>query len=181
MGKTYEEITDKIAAWVEEQQLFFVSTAPLSGDGLINCSPKGLDSFRILDPHTVAYADYHGSGIETAAHLQENGRIVIMLCAFKGSPNIVRFYGTGKYHPLNSAGFEALKSNYNEAKILRGIVEVSVTRISDSCGYGVPKFDYVGQRDTLSKSAHTKGTDGLKKSRERNAESLDGLPGFRAD
>ena len=102
-----------------------------------------------------------------------------MFCALKGPPNIVRFYGSGVYHPRSSSSFEKLSSKFDSPEILRGIVEVAVTRISDSCGYGVPKFDYVGQRETLGKSAAKKGTEGLRASRQRNAESLDGLPGFQ--
>ena len=95
MGKEYQEIDERIPRWIERQRLFFVSTAPLAGDGRINCSPKGLDSLRVLGPRQLAYVDIGGSGIETVAHLKENGRIVIMMCAFDGPPKIFRFYGQG--------------------------------------------------------------------------------------
>ena len=97
MGDVFQSIDQDLSNWIGDQKLFFVSTAPLSSNGHINSSPKGLDSFRVVDPMTVAYADYNGSGIETAAHLKENGRILIMMCAFTGPPRIVRLHGNGEY------------------------------------------------------------------------------------
>src|ERR1700694_5206763 len=94
MGRVLEEITPEIAAFVEAQHVFFVATAP-TGDGHVNCSPKGLDTFTVVDAHQVAYLDLTGSGIETAAHLRQNGRITLMFCSFDGKPNIVRLYGRG--------------------------------------------------------------------------------------
>jgi hypothetical protein len=179
MGITFEKIEKELANWINQRELFFVATAPLAGEGLINCSPKGLNTFRILDPVTVAYADLTGSGIETVAHLQENGRITFMFCAFDGPPKIVRLYGSGKFHGLESEGFSRLKDQFGEQIGIRGIIEVSLTRISDSCGYGVPKFEYVGQRDTLTKSSMNKGEQGLADYRkEKNSYSLDGLTGI---
>lgn len=179
MGKTYDSITGPLAAWIGEQHLFFVATAPLAADGLINNSPKGLDSFAILGPRSVAYADLNGSGIETAAHLRENGRIVLMFCALAGPPLIVRLHGTGTYHLTGSAEFERLVTHFPGLEHLRGIVAVSLTRISDSCGYGVPKYHYAGQREALAKWANKHGTDGLADYRaQKNRFSLDGLPGI---
>ena len=178
MGKIFEQIDDELASWIRDREMFFVATAPLDGHGLINCSPKGLDSFRILNSTTVAYSDFNGSGIETAAHLKENGRIVFLSCAFNG-PRLVRLHGTGKYHELGTQDFDRLQSGFEIGVGIRGIVEVSLSRISDSCGYGVPKFEFVGQRDALVKYCDQKGEDGLADyRREKNLTSIEGLPGF---
>ena len=149
MGKVYEEIGSDLETWLLKQPMFFVSTAPLASDGLINCSPKGLDSFRILGPKKVGYLDLHGSGIETVAHLRENGRIVLMFAAMNGPPNIVRLHGVGKAHDLHSARFKELLPEFAPLSHPRSIIEVDLVRIADSCGYGVPKFEFMEQRATL--------------------------------
>ena len=113
MGKSYDGITPELTQWIERQHMFFVATAPLASDGLINCSPKGMDTFRILTPREVAYVDLTGSGIETVAHCGENGRIVFMFCAFEGSPQIVRLHGTAEVHALGSPQYEALSSVFH--------------------------------------------------------------------
>ncbi len=180
MGKVFPTIDQRWRDWIAEQQLFFVSTAPLSGDGLINCSPKGLDSFRVLDDHTVAYLDLAGSGVETIAHLRENGRISIMFCAFAGPPKILRLYGQGTVHEKGSAGYEALRSHFPHFKGERSIIKIDVHRIQDSCGYAVPEYEFKGQRDILLKWVDNKGEEGVEAYiQERNQESLDGLPGVR--
>lgn len=180
MGKIYESIDESLASWIERQKVFFVSTAPLAAAGRINCSPKGLDAFRILSPHQVAYADLNGSGIETAAHLRENGRILIMFCAFEGPPNIVRLHGTGRYHESGSDRHEALKAQF-DIDGLRGIVEIDVTRISDSCGYGVPKYDFVEQRSALEKWSGKKSPAEIADYQaNNNQQSIDGLPGLQS-
>ena len=177
MGLTYPAIDDKMRAWVARQKMFFVSTAPLSGDGLLNCSPKGMDSFRILDDHTVGYLDLTGSGIETVAHLRENGRIVIMFCAFEGPPNIVRFYGTGSVHPKGTSGYDELLPHFEELAGARSIIKVDVSRIGDSCGYSVPLYDHVADRDVLTKWAENKKEKGVVAyQKENNQTSLDDLP-----
>jgi hypothetical protein len=179
MGKIYETIDEPLSDWIREREMFFVSTAPLASDGLVNCSPKGLDTFRIIDPVTVAYADLIGSGIETAAHLQENGRIVVLFCAFSGPPKIVRLHGTGKFLGQNTHGFENLQAHFGELRGVRGLIEISVTRISDSCGYGVPKFEYLGQREPLTQWAIQKSDEELADYvRQNNRQSIEGLPGI---
>jgi Pyridoxamine 5'-phosphate oxidase len=180
MGKVLESIDDKLAGWLMRQPVFFVATAPLAEDGLVNCSPKGLvGSFVVLDGHTVAYLDLTGSGIETVAHLRENGRIVLMFCAFDGRPNIVRLQGNGRVVVHGDGEFEALVARFPEHPGIRSVIVVDVTRIADSCGYAVPLMDYVGDRDVLDAFAAKKGPDGLATYRgERNAMSLDGLPGL---
>lgn len=179
MGKIYEKIDDRWTAWIEKQKMFFVSTAPLSADGLVNCSPKGLDSFRILDGHTVAYIDLIGSGVETIAHLQENQRITIMFCAFDGPPKILRLYGKGEVCLKDSPAFNELKSLFPEYINARSIIKVKVEKIIDACGYAVPRYDFVEDRNVLTDWADRKGKVELANYvKERNAESLDGLKGL---
>ena len=177
MGKLYAEITSEIAAWVRAQPMFFVATAPLDPSGHVNCSPKGLDSLRVLDSRTVAYADLTGSGAETVAHLRENGRIVLMFCAFQGPPKIVRFHGTGDVIAPTSGEWAALSSQLPAHPSLRAIIRIKVDRVSDSCGYGVPEMDFVGNRDVIDRWVETKGVANLPAyRREKNARSIDGLP-----
>jgi hypothetical protein len=168
-----------------------VGSAPLTGDGHVNVSPKGPGgTLRVLDERTVAYLDVIGSGAETIAHLRENGRIVVMFCAFEGPPRIVRLHGTGevvlpgdpRYEPLiDEAAFE--EATVPEAR--RAIVVVDVTRIGSSCGYGVPLMDYAGERPhtdaSTRKRLRTKGPDAvLDYQQEHNLESIDGLPAVPA-
>ena len=162
--------------------MFFVATAPLSGDGLVNCSPKGMDSFRILGPTTVAYLDLTGSGVETIAHLKENGRICVMFCAFDGGPKIMRFHGQGAVHELGSAEYEKLAPQFEEIAGARAIIVVDVKRISDSCGWGVPLYDYKEDRQTLRLASEKEGPDGMSAYREKNnRQSLDGLVGYESN
>jgi hypothetical protein len=179
MGKSYDGITPELSDWIERQRMFFVATAPLAGDGLINCSPKGMDTFRILGPRDVAYMDLTGSGIETIAHARENGRIVFMFCAFEGPPKIVRLHGTSEVLLADSPEFQAVASRLPAYLAQRAIIRARLTLISDSCGYGVPRYEYAGDRDTLVRWSASKGPEGLRRyRREKNARSLDGLPGL---
>ncbi len=179
MGKIFEQINDEMAAWIRQQQIFFVATAPLAPDGHLNCSPKGGDSFRIIDPLTVAYQDLTGSGVETIAHLRENRRIVLMFCSFEGAPKIVRLHGEGEVVIPSHPDFPSLAALFPQNPGVRSIIRVGVTRVSDSCGFAVPFFDYRGDRDSLDKWAEAKGAAKLKEYRkERNARSIDGLPAF---
>jgi hypothetical protein len=179
MGKVFDGISKALAEWIGGQRLFFVATAPLAGDGLINCSPKGMDSFRILGPTEVAYLDLTGSGVETIAHSRENGRIVFMFCAFEGPPKIVRLHGVAEALPAGSPQYELLHPLFPGYPGCRAIIRARLTRVSDSCGYAVPRFDYVADRDTLARWSEAKGPDGLEEYRhEKNATSLDGLPGL---
>jgi hypothetical protein len=180
MADLLDAIDDDLAAWLEAQPLFFVATAPRSDDGLVNLSPKGLaGTFSVIDSHTVAYLDLTGSGVETIAHLRENGRIVLMFCAFDGRPNIVRFHGRGRVVLPGTEEFGALLGRFSEHPGVRSIIVVDVTRASTSCGYGVPTMTFSEDRQILDPSASKKGPDGLAAyRRERNAVSLDGLPGY---
>lgn len=182
MATVHPEITDRIASFVLAQPLFFVGTAPLAADGHVNVAPKGMaGTFAVLDPHRVAYLDYTGSGAETAAHLRENGRIVLMFCAFEGPPNIVRFHGTGRYVEAGTPGFDALRPEFSKAETAgqRGAVVVDVTRVSDSCGFSVPRMTLVEDRDLLDRWAARRSPEQLTDYRRRkNARSIDGLPGI---
>ena len=179
MGKIYEQIDARLETFIRNQKMFFVGTAPLSAEGMVNVSPKGLDSFAILDPHTVAYLDLSGSGIETIAHLRENGRIVIMFCAFEGPPNIVRLHGTGEAIMPDDPAFAALAARFPSYPGTRSIIRVHCTRISDSCGFGVPRYELAGQRSQLTDWAERKGPEGMRDYRQKNnAHSIDGLPGL---
>jgi hypothetical protein len=180
VGKTYPEITDELSAWMRSQHVFFVATAPSGDGGHVNCSPKGSDSFRVLGPTTVAYVDQTGSGVETIAHLRQNGRIVVMFCAFEGGPKIVRVHGRGEVVRPGDDGFAQLLSRFGMRELgVRSIIKVEATRISDSCGYGVPVMTFDHERDTMAKWADKKGPEGVAQYwRDKNASSLDGLPGL---
>jgi hypothetical protein len=183
MAKVYDGIDAKLTSFIEAQPLFFVGTAPLAGDGLINVSPKGTrGTFKVLDAHTFTYLDLTGSGIETVAHLRENGRICVMFCAFEGGPNIVRLHGTGRVVLRDDPGFDAGIAVFGAAGAARrpqarAVIVVDVARVSDSCGYAVPKMALVEERDVLDSWARTRGPEKLVEYRAtRNATSLDGLP-----
>ena len=177
MSKIREYIDAELAAWIRQQHIFFVATAPLSHEGHVNCSPKGGDSFRVLGPMEAAYQDYTGSGAETAAHLRENGRIVVMFCAFDGKPNVVRLHGQGKVITPTDSRFEELSLQFPANPGTRALVHIQVARVSTSCGYAVPTFDYHADRDILDKWATAKGEEGLREYRAaKNALSIDGIP-----
>jgi hypothetical protein len=187
MGKVFEGIDDHLRDWIARQTLFFVATAPLAGDGHVNASPKGpIGTLRVLDAHTIAYLDYVGSGAETIAHLRENGRIVVMLCAFEGPPRIVRLHGTGEVLTPDDARFDAVYATASfeqpaAAEARRAIVLVELNRIADSCGYGVPLLSFEGTRPHMeawaAKKLRTGGADALLEyQRENNSDSIDGLP-----
>ena len=179
MAKTFDGIDDDLAGFIARQHVFFVATAPLDADGHVNCSPKGLDTFAVLDPSTVAYLDLTGSGVETIAHLRENGRIVVMFCAFDGPPRIVRLHGRGEVVDAGHPEFATLRSRFPEYEGARSVIRVRVSRVSDSCGYGVPRLDYAGERTQLQAWARAKGPDGIVEYRaEKNVESIDRLPGL---
>jgi Pyridoxamine 5'-phosphate oxidase len=185
MATVFDGIDERMAGWIEAQPVFFVATAPLSGEGLINLSPKGtMGTFRVVDSRTFAYLDITGSGVETIAHLRENGRICVMLCAFDGRPNIVRLHGRGRSVPLGDPGFEQALAGFGAAgeerrRYLRGVIVVDVARVADSCGYAVPKMDLVAERDTLDAVWRARDDERISTyHQERNAESLDRLPGL---
>lgn len=180
MAKVFGRIDDELAAWLTAQPMFVVATAPMAGDGLINASPKGgSGTFAVLGPTTVAYLDLTGSGVETVAHLRENGRIVLMFMAFEGRPQIVRLHGRGRVVVPDDAEFVDLVQRFPRNPGTRSVIVIDVDRIADSCGYAVPQMDYIADRNVLDLWSEKKGPDGLVAYRaERNAVSLDGLPGL---
>lgn len=190
MAKVYDAIDETQREWIARQALFFVGTAPLDSEGHVNVSPKGpIGTLSVLDDHTVAYLDMVGSGAETVAHVRENGRIVVMLCAFEGPPRILRLHGRGEVVPADDprfaelferAGFDA-PHEVEEAR--RAIVLVHITRIADSCGYGVPLMSYEGERPHMEAWAEKKMRTGSGEAieayvAEKNTASIDGLPAF---
>lgn len=179
MAQAQDVIGVEMAAFIRRQHVFFVATAPLKGDGLINLSPKGLDTFEVLDDRTVAYLDLTGSGIETVAHVKENGRIVVMFCAFEGAPKIVRLYGRGEVLEAGTAAFEGLVGRFEARPGVRGIIRIHVQRTATSCGYGVPLMEYIGDRTVLEEWAVKKGEEGVRAYQaKKNRESLEGLTGL---
>jgi hypothetical protein len=180
MGKVYEQLDESLIRFIRRQHVFFVGTAPTSLDGLLNLSPKGLDTFRILGPKTVAYLDLVGSGIETVAHLRQNGRLTLMFCAFEGKPLIVRLYGLGRAVEPGDEGWDDLVRNFPPIAGTRSVIVMEVERIADSCGWAVPLYEYKGERDQLTAYAETKGRDALERYKaEKNRKSVDGLDGLR--
>ena len=178
MGRTYDALDDGLTAFLRAQRMFFVATAPSNG-GHVNLSPKGLDTFAVLDSQTVAYLDLTGSGIETVAHLRENGRITMLFCAFEGPPRLVRLYGKGGVAPIGTPEFATLAARFPSYPNARTVISVALDRIADSCGYGVPRYRYEGERSQLLDWADRKGPDGVEAYRaEHNAQSIDGLPGL---
>ncbi len=178
--KLYERITDDLQEFIEAQHMFFVATAPLSADGHVNLSPKGLDSLRVIDDRTVTYLDHIGSGAETIAHVRENARITLMFCAFTGAPKIVRLHGHARiFEPIDDT-FAEMRGLFPQAAGVRAIVKVAVERVSGSCGFGVPLFRHEGDRRQLLDWADRKGEqDLLHYQREKNHVSIDGLPALR--
>lgn len=181
MGRTFSELAESHVAFITRQKMFFVGSAPLTGDGHVNLSPKGLDTFRILSPSRVMYADFTGSGVETIAHLRENGRMTIMFCAFDGPPNILRLYGRGRVVEPQDAEFAELASKLSGLPPMRAIIVLDVSRVSDSCGFGVPLYEFKGDREQMAAWCDRKGDEGIRTyQREKNARSIDGLPGLRS-
>src|SRR4051812_30678361 len=183
MSKVFDEIDEKLAAWIGRQRMFFVGTAPSGADGHVNVSPKGpIESLRILDPHTVAYLDVIGSGAETVAHLRDNGRIVVMLCSFEGPPRIVRLHGRGEVLAPDAIEFDGPAP---PPATERAVIRIEVERIADSCGYGVPGMRFEGHRPQYAAWAETKVRNGGERALDEymarhNERSIDGLPAVDA-
>ncbi len=177
MGTAFEQINEPMQAFIERQHLFFVATAPSEG-GRVNMSPKGYDSFRILGPNQVCYLDLTGSGAETIAHVQDNGRITFMFCAFEGKPNIVRLYGTGRVVTRRDAEFDELNASFDDNPGARSIIVADIDRTSNSCGYSVPFMDFVEERTRLNDYWSEKSADDMDAYwAKKNAHSIDGLAG----
>lgn len=178
MAKTLDSIDARLGEFIRKQRIFFTASAAV--EGRVNVSPKDGASLRILTDLRVAYLDQTGSGNETAAHVRANGRLTLMFCAFEGAPMILRLYGMARAAPRRSGEYsELLHSAFGgvEPPGARQIVVLEVDRVQTSCGYGVPLFDYVGERDTLLRWAQSKGESGLEEYRhQKNEFSIDGFP-----
>ena len=183
MGKVHEQIDPRLRSFVESQQVFFVASAPAGPDGHVNVSPKGLvDTFRVVDEHTVAYLDLTASGAETIAHLRENGRICVMFCSFDRSPNVVRLHGKGRVVGLYDDEYAVWARLFPANPAARAVVVVDVDRVSSSCGYALPLLEPAGERDLLTPNMERRGPEGVVAyRREKNRVSIDGLPAFDDD
>jgi Pyridoxamine 5'-phosphate oxidase len=179
MARTHDTLDENLRGWVAAQHLFFVGSAPSGGDGHVNLSPKGYDTFRILDDTTVAYLDLTGSGVETIAHLRDNGRLTIMFCAFEGPPRILRLFGQGDVVLPGDLDFDELRAGFGDVPGVRSIIRCRLERIQSSCGYSVPFMAYESERETLLEWADRKSPEELGEYHaEKNAESIDGLAGL---
>ena len=193
MPNFHPSITPELQEFISRQQMFFTATAPLSGDGRVNLSPKGMDTFRVLSDREVAYLDFTGSGNETAAHILENGRITIMFCSYQGKPLILRLYGKGEsIYPLNNGNGALTQGSHSWNELaqlfepmplgVRQIVVAQIETVQTSCGFGVPLYEFKGHRDLITAWAQKKGIEGLREYQlKKNVVSIDGLPtGLRA-
>lgn len=177
MGKLHQSITSTHQEFIENQHIFFVATAPLSEEGRVNLSPKGLSCFRVLSQNKVAYMDLISSGNETSAHTLENGRITIMFCSYEGPPNIMRLYGKGFAVLPGMDDWEIYAPHFKIYPSTRQIIVADIDLVQTSCGFGVPLFDYKGERDIHFEWAEKKGEEGLREYvLEKNLKSLDGMP-----
>ncbi len=179
MGRKYETLADSVVAFIEEQPMFFVATAPMKEDGHVNVSPKGADSLRVINSTTIIYADLAGSAAETIAHLRDNGRITMMWCSFGAKPRILRVFGRGEHLLPSHPEFAGLAGLFPEYKALRSIIRLRTGRIADSCGFGVPEMSFVGHRSKLAEWADRKSPAALQEyMQDNNTVSIDGLPAW---
>ena len=180
MSKTYKQLDGRLQKFICAQKMFFVGSAPRSDDGFINISPKGFDSFRILNPKTVAYLDYTGSGIEAIANIKENGRLVIVFCSFDEKPLILRLYGRATVIEKSDVEWRTLQPLFPDVPAARAIIKLPIQRITDSCGWGVPFYQYKGLRDQYPKYIEKVGRRGLRQAQlKSNMASINGLPGLK--
>ncbi len=177
MAKIFDELTGELREWIGKQKMFFVATAPLAADGHVNCSPKGTDSFRVLGPKQVAYLDFTGSGAETIAHIRENGRIVFLFCAFEGGPKILRLHGNARFITPDSEEWDSYSGRFPQYAGVRSVIVADITRMCDSCGFAVPKYEFVEQRKILEDWSNKVGPEGvIEYQQKKNLHSIDGLP-----
>jgi hypothetical protein len=178
MGTVHRELSDSLRQWIGRQHVFFVASAPLADDGHVNVSPKGMaGTLQILDSTTVAYLDLTGSGIETVAHVNENGRLTLMWCAFEGPPRIVRMQGRGEVVLEGDPRWDALMAGFGEHRGVRSVIVLQADRISDSCGYSVPLMTYEADRTRLAEWASNRTDAELQQYWvDKNSTSIDGLP-----
>ncbi len=175
MGQRFDTLTEKHIEFMARQKMFFVGTA--GPEGRVNISPKAFETFRVVDERRVIWLNLSGSGNETAAHVQQAGRMTIMFCAFEGSPVILRLYGTARViHPTDSEWATTVNS-FGDHPAPRQAFVLDIDLVQKSCGFTVPFMEFQGDRDTLHKWAATKEPDGIEAYwREKNTVSLDGAP-----
>lgn len=179
MAQIYSELNESIIAFIKAQPLFFMASAPLAADGHVNVSPKGYKCLHIVDTKNLLFLDYGGSGIETHSHVLENGRITLMFSAFSGKSNIVRLYGKGQVCAFDSPDFTQKLTLFDGFERARAIMSIKLHRVSESCGYAVPFFNYQGERDQLHRAhAHRSLSDWQERFYQTNSRSIDGLPGL---
>jgi hypothetical protein len=179
MAKVFDSIDEALASWITAQPVWFVATAPLAPDGRVNVSPRGHSTLSILGPHRVGWVDYTGSGVETIAHLRENGRICLMFASFDRRPRIVRLHGRGTVALPGDPAYDEVVARHPPHPGTRAVIIVDVKRVSDSCGYGMPVMELAGERDLLRLTAEKKGPEGMASYRAmNNTTSIDGLPGL---
>ena len=183
MGQVYDEITPRLQVFIAAQHLFFVASAPDGPDGHVNLSPKGIDGMlRVIDERTVAYLDITASGAETIAHLRQNGRVTLMFCSFDRTPKILRLYGRGRFVGRADPEFATWAPLFPDTVTARAVIVVDVTRVADSCGYGVPLMEFTAEREMLVPYQERRGEAGLAAYRvAKNRVSIDGLPAYDAD
>ncbi len=175
MAKFYSELDESLRKFIEEQKIFFTATAPI--EGRINLSPKGMDTFRCIDTRTVAYLNLTGSGNETAAHLNENGRMTIMFCSFSEQPLILRLYGHGKVISPRHQEWDNFYELFDSLPGARQIIVLDINSVQTSCGYAVPLYELKSERKTLVQWAKKKGENGIIEYwKNKNEKSIDGLP-----
>lgn len=174
MGKKLEIITEELQKFIEQQKIFFVGTAANKGN--VNVSPKGMDSFRVINSNKISWLNLTGSGNETAAHLLKNNRMTIMFCAFDGKPLILRLYGTAKiYHPRDQQYHEFIEL-FPKTPGARQIIEMEVDLVQTSCGFAVPYMDYKEDRSILKDWAQKQGDKKIEEYwKEKNTKSIDGF------
>ncbi|MBL1431638.1 pyridoxamine 5'-phosphate oxidase family protein [Oceanicaulis sp. AH-315-P02] len=183
MAKLYDELDAKLIEFINKQKVFFVASAPLSGDGHVNISPKGYDSLVVVNSTSVAWLDMGGSGIETMAHVRENARMTLMFCAFDGPASILRLYGKADVVQFDDPDFEHWLEKFPAFEKARNIFVLSIDRIADSCGWGVPYMDFDRERDQLRRYHANPQRDLANwhdRFRSNNATSIDGLPGINS-
>jgi Pyridoxamine 5'-phosphate oxidase len=175
MGKRYTALQPDQTAFIAEQHLFFVATAPVQGR--VNLSPKGMDALRVISPTRILWLNLTGSGNETAAHLRHDPRITLMWCGFETRPLILRAYGTARAIHRDDADWPALAAQLPMQPGARQIMDVTIDLVQSSCGFAVPFMDFAGDRPVLRDWAIDKGDDGLREYwRSRNTETIDGAP-----
>lgn len=180
MGSIFPELNERLCEFIAQQKIFFVASAPLAADGHVNLSPKGLDCLRILDPSTVAYVDFNGSGSETVAHVHENGRLTLMFCAFQGPPRILRLRGRAEVIERSDDRWNNYYGRLPHDLGARSIIVLHIEMVADSCGYGIPLYDYVGERNQLFAWCDRKGRAGIAEYQsQKNRYCIDGLPGLK--